>query len=115
LCIPVFRIQRSISRLNVLRASTIGSRASSATRPVSSIYSSHPAERAAVSTSTHCSAPQSCPRLSTAQPAPRNWLTLYTTRCHCTASVRLFLHRSNVCRTSLTWPFAATVSKEKHV
>jgi hypothetical protein len=49
LCIPVFRIQRSISRLNVLRASTIGSRASSATRPVSSIYSSHPAKRAAVS------------------------------------------------------------------
>jgi hypothetical protein len=114
-CIPVFWIQRSVSRLNVLRASTIGSRASSATRPLSSIYSSHPAERAAESTSTHCSAPQSCPRLSTAQPAPRNRLTLYTTHFHCTASVRPFLHRSNVCRTSLTRPFATTVSKEKHV
>jgi hypothetical protein len=115
LFIPVFRIPRSISRLNVLRASTIGSQASSATRPVSSIYSSHPAEGAAVSTNTHCLAPQSSPRLSTAQPAPRNRLTVYTTRSHCTASVRPFLHRSNVCRTSLTRAFAATVLKEKHV
>jgi hypothetical protein len=95
LCIPVFRIQRSISRLNVLRASTIGSRASSAPRPVSSIYSSHPAKRAAVSTSTRCSAPQSCPTLSTAQPAPRNRLTLYRTHSHCTTAVSPFLHRSN--------------------
>jgi hypothetical protein len=63
----------------VLRASTIGCRASTATRPGSSIYSSHPAERAAVSTSTHCSAPQSFPGLPTAQPAARNQLTLYTT------------------------------------
>jgi hypothetical protein len=85
LCIPVFRIQRSVSRFNVLWASTIGSRASSATRPVSSIYSSHPAECAAVSTSTHCSAPQSRPRLPTVQPAPCNRLTLYTTwlSLHC--------------------------------
>jgi hypothetical protein len=84
-CIPVFRIQRPVSRFNVLRTSTLGCRASSATRPGTSIYSSHPAERSAVSTSTHCSAPQSCPRLSTAQPAPRNRLTLYTTRLslHC--------------------------------
>jgi hypothetical protein len=114
-CIPVFRIQRSMSRLNVLRAATIGCRASSATRPVSSIYTSHPAESAGVCTSTHCSAPQSCPRLSTAQPAPPNRLTLYTSRSHCTASVRPFLHRSNVCRTSQTRPFATTVPKEKHV
>jgi hypothetical protein len=47
-CIPVFRIQRPVSRFNVLRTSTLGSRASSATRPGSSIYSLHPAERSAV-------------------------------------------------------------------
>jgi hypothetical protein len=47
---PVIRIQRSVSRFNVLRTSTLGSRASSATQP-GSIYSSHPAERSAASAS----------------------------------------------------------------
>jgi hypothetical protein len=89
-CIPVFRIQRSVSRFNVLRSFTLGSRAASATRPDSNIYTSHPAERSAASTSTHCSATQSCPRLSIAQPAPRNWLTLYIARrsLRCSSGVR---------------------------
>jgi hypothetical protein len=86
-------------------------RASSASRPGSSIYSSHPAERAAVSTSTHCSAPQSCPRLSTAQPAD----TVHNSALTALILWSPFLHGNNVCRTSLTRPFAATVSREKHL
>jgi hypothetical protein len=109
--IPVFRIQRSVSRLNALRTSTLGCRASSATRPGSSICSSHPAERAAVSTSTHCSAPQSFPGLSTAQPAD----TVYNSALTALLQWSPFVHESNVCRTSLRRLLAATISKEKHL